>query len=273
MSHSCEDEYYSQQSNVVHSHGHSHSHSHGHDHGHDHSSPPIATNVNQSLYQYIDTTKVKVLNGVAKSTLAAANYNYNNGIQRHKCFIKAQADKLRIDTYLESDTDCQLLIKIPFTGTCKLQSIILRTNTTNLAHEYDVPKTIKIYKNYKDSLNLDFDTVSKQKPDYEFVFPSELGVDPLNSDPIDTDESSLVEHHFPSRGFVNCHSLTLFIENNWSEDEDMLCRIYYLELRGHFMGKLEKDTAIPLSTVYESAANPLDHAPLENEQSQIGLGM
>ena len=262
MSHNCENEYYSQQSNTVHSHGHSHSH--------DHSSPPTETNVNQSLYQYIDTTKVKILNGVAKSTVTTAN---SNNIQKHKCFIKTQADKLRIDTYLESDTDCQLLIKIPFTGTCKLQSIILRTNTPNQAHDYDIPKTIKVYKNYKESLNLDFDTVSKQKPDYEFEFPSELGVDPLNSDPIDTDESSLVEHHFPSRGFVDCHSITLFIENNWSEDEDMLCRVYYLELRGHFMGKLQRDTAVPLSTVYESAANPLDHAPLENEQSQIGLGM
>lgn len=72
---------------------------------------------------------------------------------------------------------------------------------------------------------------------------------------------------------MDCDSLTIFFEDNWSSDEDELCRLYYLEIRGEFLGISKSREQVPLMTVYESAPNPVDHIKLESEQTHINMGL
>lgn len=264
MSHNCETEHFT--------HTHSHTHSQNNDHSHEHDHTPLsATNPEQSLYQYIDTTKIKILNGVAMDKGSSTF----NSISKAKSFIKTQDEKFKIGTWLQSDADCQLAIQLPFTGICKIDSIILRTNKPNLSDEFDAPKTIQLYKNWKDNINLDFDTLSSKhtKVDYHFEHPQNNGIEPSTTADFDTDESNMIEHFLPKRKFNDCHSITIFVKDNWSNDEDNLWKLYYIELRGEFIKNLSKDNTVPLMTVYESAPNPLDHQKLEADKDTVNLGM
>lgn len=243
MSHNCEEEHYD------------HEHDDGHDHDH---TAPIPTNQNQSLYAQIDTSKVICLNAVAR------------GLQQHtqysSTFLKPQDNRFDCSTYLESDADCQLVVHVPFVGNCKLFSIILRTNKTDVG--FSPPKKINLFKNYNKSI--DFDTLASSKADLHIQHPEDVGV--TGSEP-NMDEDTFVEHFLPRRIFQGCSSLTLFLENNWSGDEDDLCGLYYLEIRGEFSGRLTPHGGAPVTTVYESAPNPLDHQKLESEMDEVGMGI
>lgn len=239
MSHNCEDEHYD--------------HSHGHDH-----TAPIPTNPNQSLFAQIDTSKVRCLNATAK------------GVPPHtelfKAFLKDQDQKFNCSHYLESDADCQLVAHIPFVGNCKLFSVILRSNDND--DGLSTPKTVKLFKNYHKSI--DFDTLGSSKADLTIQHPNNVGVTETG---INEDEDTFVEHYLPRRIFQNCCSLTVFIEDNWTGDEDDLCRLYYLEIRGEFSGKIAPHGGAPMTTVYESAPNPLDHQKLETETDEVEMGL
>lgn len=248
MSHHCEDEHFE----------HDHDHDHGHDHGHSHEAP-IATSAAQSLYEQIDTPKIKCLNGVGKGATGKELYKY---------FIKPHEEKYNTEIYLESDADCQLIINIPFVNSCKVHPVVLRTNANSSG--YSTPRTIKIFNNFKKSL--DFDTLSgESKVDFKTEHPNNVGVH--KGEASVTEDSSFVEYHLPRAQFQNCESLTLFIEDNWADDEDELSQLFFLEIRGEITGKLRPENAVPLMTVYESAPNPLDHAKLESEVSDgLNLG-
>lgn len=235
MSHHCEDEH--------------------HDHHHD---APIPTTAAQSLYDQIDTSKIKCLNAVPRSTDSMA-----------ASFIKTQEDKFVINRYLESDADCQLIVHIPFTNTCKLFSVIIRSNNTQGA--YATPRTIKIFNNFKK--NLDFDTLSAEtKIDFKTEHPNNIGVN-SSANTTESREDNFVEYHLPRNKFAGSKSLTLFVQDNWSQDEDDLTQLFYVEIRGEVTGTLRPDNAVPLMTVYESAPNPLDHSKLESEVTDgLGLG-
>jgi len=223
-------------------HEHHHGHGgHGHRHGHgdeDHSHvAPIPTNESQSLRQFVDVFKLTALN------VAQPND------QLHKVF-KEQESKYQVSDYIESDADAQFIINIPFTGNVKLYSIILRTS----GETANCPKTIKLFKN---KTNLDFDNAHDSKPTFKIEQPQigHLGDDSGD----DMDESSFVEHYLPRNLFQSTTQLSLFIENNWDDDEDEPTKFYYIELRGQFTSPLSKD---PIITLYESAANPADHKNL-----------
>ncbi|KAL3234365.1 hypothetical protein RNJ44_03127 [Nakaseomyces bracarensis] len=234
MSHHCEDEH----------------------HDHHHHDAPIPTTAGQSLYDQIDTSKVKCLNAVPKGTDSIS-----------ESFLKTQEEKFVIRRYLESDADCQLIVQIPFLNTCKLYSVILRTNNTHRG--YTTPRTIKIFNNFKK--NLDFDTLgSETKIGFQAEHPNNVGVNTNGNDT--SEEDNFVEYHLPRNQFTGCETLTLFIQDNW-DDEDDLTQLFYLEVRGEATGKLRPDNAVPLMTVYESAPNPLDHAKLEHEITDtLGMG-
>lgn len=238
--HNCEDEY--------HSHNHDHDNDHGHDHGHSHDTP-IENFSQQSLYAYIDTTKVQVRNGVSSDRIT----------ELPKCFLKPQGEKYDTSRYVESDADCQLLIQIPFTASVKVFTMLLRVNKSGAG--YSTPKAIQLYKNY--NKNLDFDTISDLKADYTFEFPNNIGVEPDYSGESLADENTFMKFDLPRNIFQNCESVTMFIKDNWSDDEDDLDRIYYCELRGEVTGKL-RNLGAPIVTVYEAAPNPV-HAKLESQ--------
>ncbi|CCH44885.1 hypothetical protein BN7_4454 [Wickerhamomyces ciferrii] len=225
MSHNCEEE---------HHHGGHGGHGHGHD---DHSHvAPIPTNESQSLRQYIDTSKITGLN----------LSNPNNEL--HQVF-KDQEQKYDVSKYIESDADAQLILNIPFTGYVKIFSIILRTS----GDSSNCPKQIKIFKN-KD--NLDFDNANDSKPTYKIEQPL-IGHHDNDTNTSNNDE--FIEHYLPRNSFQSTTQLSLFIENNWDDDEDELTKVYYIEIRGQFTSPLSKD---PIITLYESAANPADHKNL-----------
>lgn len=230
-------------------------HDHGHDHHHE---APIPTTAAQSLYDQIDTSKVKLLNGVPRGTAS-----------KFACFIKTQEDRYVISRYLETDADCQLIVHIPFISTCKVFSVILRTNNTHGA--FATPRTIKIFKNFKK--NLDFDTLSTETKDIgmEIEHPNNVGVDNSSSTEDVSSQDNFVEYHLPRSSFSGCESLTFFFEDNWSQDEDDLTQLYYMEIRGEVTGALRPDNAVPLMTVYESAPNPLDHSKLEEITDGLAL--
>lgn len=236
------------------------SHQCEHEHDHHHDSPPPATNNAQSLFSFVNTPNVQCL-----------NTNSHGSSDSAACFIKSRDDQYDVSKYLESDADCQMILHIPFTCICRIFSLVLRTSRSSSGTTS--PKTIKIFKNF--SKNIDFDTLEDSKPQHEVEHPRDVGID-LDGAPrteiTDTDDSSFVEHHLPRHLFQNAHSLTLFMQSAWGDDED-ITRCFYLEMRGESTGQKRGNNAVPLLTVYESAPNPVDHQKLENEQQGSSLGM
>lgn len=243
MSHHCEDEH------------------HDHGHGHDHTAP-IPTNANQSLYCHVDTANIRCLNAVTPGL--------PKHLETYKSFLKDQQSKFNCSYYLQSDADCQMVIHMPFVGNCKLFSLILRTNANDPECALNTPRTIRLFKNYNQSI--DFDSINAMKEDHKLEHPENVGLMDGEQE-VNEEENSFVEHYLPRRNFQNCSSLTVFIEDNWSRDEDDLCRVYYLEVRGEFSGERAINNGAPVVNVYESAPNPLDHQKLENETDEIGLGL
>ena len=266
MSHNCENEHFNPQQNES-----VHNHDHGHNHGHDHDDEaPLATNAEQSLYQYIDTTKVKLLNSIALDGDSPLGSD-----EKFSSFIKTTEERCDLRKSLQSDIDCQMAIQIPFTGSCRVKSIILRCNKAELSEEFDSPKTIEVYKNWKHSVNLDFDnlTSNKTKADMSVEYPRDIGINPMTTAGVDLNEDNMIEYHMPKGKFNDCHSLTLFFKNNWGGDEDNLCKLYLLEVRGDYLGKIQRDNTVPIVSVYESAPNPLDHQKVESGRGTINLGI
>lgn len=238
MSHHCEDEH------------HSHSHT-----------APIPTNPQQSLFQYIDDSKVVTLNGIPYPS---------NRQPITSTFLKSNDDRFDCSKYLQSDADNQLILHIPFTSTCKLFSIILRNNKDDDENELSTPKIVKIYKNF--NKNIDFDTVKDTKPTYSIECPQDVGLPHSVDTDKNTDENTFVEYFLPRTQFNNSDSLTLFFEENWAGDEDLLMNLFYLDLRGECTGPKRDRNAVPLMTVYESAPNPAEHTKIESDKQNASLG-
>lgn len=252
-------------------HSQNHNHDHGHDHGHDHDDDALLpTNPEQSLYAHIDNTKIKMLNAIGMSHVGRAST-----LNMSSVFLKEQDNRFKIDTWLQSDTDCQMVIHIPFTSVCKIDSLIIRCNRPKISDEFDAPKAINIYKNWRRNVNIDFNTINSKrvKIDATIEYPESVGIEPTSTDLINEDESSMIEYHLPKAKFNDCQSITLFFKDNWSDDEDNLVNLYYLELRGSVSGKLRKDDTVPIMSVYESAPNPVDHQKVESDKNNVNIGM
>lgn len=227
---SCENEHF---------HGHSHSHSHGDGEDHSHTAP-IPTSEAQNLREYIDFFKLTALN------IEQPNSQLQD-------VFKPTASKFTLDKHIDSDSDAQFVLNIPFTGNVKLYSLVLRTSGEAGA----CPKTIKLFKNKN---NIDFDNASDVKPTHKIEHPN---VGTLDSSGVDNTEDTFVEHHLPRALFQGTTHLTLFVEDNWSDDEDDTTRVYYIEVRGAFTSALSKE---PVIALYEAAANPADHKNMVGQE-------
>lgn len=200
-------------------HGHDHSHSHGeHDHSHD-LEPALQSN----LYKQIDFEKIITLNEAETRSGAAI-------VQ------KTWDERLNDSPILESDTDEQLLMHIPFAGSCKLYSILIRTSDSDSA-----PQTLKLFRNRDD---MDFSTATDLKPTQVVNLPrsNDVADIPLN------------------RALWNgTTSIDLFFEDNHSGGDEDVTRISYLAFKGDFMA-LNRE---PVHVLYEAAANPKDHKVIQ----------
>ncbi|VEU20478.1 DEKNAAC101326 [Brettanomyces naardenensis] len=247
---SCETEAYTQGTELNsdnHDHGHGHQ-NHGHGghggHNHSHGAPPIPTNESQSLNSKILTPNLSAL-------------NLANPQSDLPSLFKDRSHKYSIQPCFKSDADNQLILKIPFEGSTKLYSVILRTSN----QDDHCPRTVKFYNGTRD---LDFDSITSAQVTFEAEHPR-VGLDDtseLQEEEI-VDDSSFVEHYLPRNLFGGVSTLTIFFENNWSGDDDEPLHLYSVELRGEFHGLMKKT---PVVTIYESAANPADHAKISATQ-------
>ncbi|KAK6535207.1 hypothetical protein TWF694_001676 [Orbilia ellipsospora] len=204
--------------------GHDH---HGHDHaGHSHDDD-VTPAIQSSLYNCIDFDAV--------STLNESERNAGKKILR-----KTWDERLSTDPELESDSDQELLMFIPFAGIVKLHSLLIYAPPDGTS-----PRTLKIYVNRND---LDFSTVSDTTPTFTLNVP----LVPPSSRP------EVLDIPLKRSLFNNVRSLTLFFEENHSDGEEETTKIWYLGLKGDYM-KVGRE---PIITLYEAAANPKDHTNL-----------
>ncbi|KAJ5698428.1 DUF1000 domain protein [Penicillium macrosclerotiorum] len=206
--------------------GHHHHHGDGghcHDE-HDHSND-ITPAIQSLLYSQIDFDSITTLNEATPKGGAA--------IVR-----KTWAERLNDQPELESDADEQLLMYIPFTGQVKLHALLFYTAPTSSA-----PKTLKLFKNRDD---IDFSTASELSPTQTIEVPQPVvGADVF--------ELPLNRAHWNATT-----SITIFVEDNWSDGEEDVTKVGYIGFKGQFMA-LNRE---PISFLYEAAANPQDHVAI-----------
>ncbi|KDQ13483.1 hypothetical protein BOTBODRAFT_33501 [Botryobasidium botryosum FD-172 SS1] len=209
---SCRDEH----DHDRHGEGHSHGHGHGdgdHDHDHDHGISDVQPN---SLFSKIDLPNVSVLN---------SDHPAQNA-------IKPWSSRLDENTYIESDADDQLIIRIPFTGSVKIRSILIKSGP-----EAHTPSKISAFVNLD---ILDFDDAESKQPAQEF----------------DIVQSREVGEYAVNSKFSRAQTLTLFIPSAQGADT---ARIYFIGILGEFTQLTEQ----PLISIYEANANPADHEKIK----------
>jgi len=177
-------------------HGHSHGGNDRDDHHHEHTSCKDE-NLGEifSLYKFIDTTQLRCL-----------NESVDGAIKR---VFKPWDKRLDKTLFVESDSDHELLVTIPFTGSVKLKSFCVIGGTGGTS-----PSKVKLFINRDD---IDFGNVLQMKP----VQVLELA------------ENVTGEIEWPVQvySFSNAYSLTMYFCENWGAESTI---IYYIGLKGHF---------------------------------------
>ncbi|KAH0587325.1 UPF0424 protein [Termitomyces sp. J132] len=198
-----------------HDHGNCGNESHSHDHDHDHNTSDLGPQDN--LYIHIDRPNVVALN--------------TNG--KGQDVIKPWHERLDESISIESDADDQIIVRIPFTGSVRLRSVLLKTGPTD-----QTPSKVLLYAN---TTNLDFDDVASQKPTQEFVVAQGRDVG---------------EYAVKTTQFSNISSLTLFFPESQGAETT---QVYYIGLLGHWTERKNN----PVVTVYETQANIADHPKIQ----------
>jgi len=192
--------------------------SHDHDHDHDHSSQ--ASGPQGNLFIHIDRDNVVALNASGEGRVV----------------IKPWNERLDEQTFLESDADDQMIIRVPFTGSIKLRSLLLKTGPGD-----QTPAKVALFSN-EDSL--DFSDATDKTPTQEFavVQGREVG-----------------EYALKPAKFPNVSSVTLFFPASQGAETT---RIYYVG----FLGQWSERKKDPVITVYESQANLADHEKIQGTE-------
>jgi len=195
--HHCHDE---------HEDGHGHSHSHAHE-------TPLEDVPRETLYSIIDHQNVMALNVVEQVNI-----------------FKTWEERNDETRYLESDSDEQMIIRIPFVdSSVKLLSMLVKAGPGD-----ETPSKIQLFPNEE---NLDFDDVEGRTPAQEFDIPLSREVG---------------EYQLRPSKFSNVRNLALFIPAAQGADSS---RIYYLG----FTGTFTKISTQPVMVTYEAAPRLADH--------------
>jgi len=203
--------------------GHEHCHDESHDHDHDHNAE---TGPSDNLYPHIDLANVTALN-VDDDTPGAK-------------VIKPWHERTDETAWIESDADDQMIIRIPFTGSVKLRSVLLKCGPGD-----QTPAKVFLFANED---NLDFSDIADKTPTQEFSIPQNRDVG---------------EYAVKVAKFSNLSSITLFFPASQGADS---IRIYYVGLRGSWSER-KRD---PVITVYESQANLADHEKIQGTDGGVG---
>lgn len=183
--------------------------------GHDHLGHDLGPEDN--LYSQIDKDNVVALNGE----------------QSGADVIKPWSDRLDQSTFLESDADDQLIIRVPFTGSIRLRSLLIKAGPGS-----KTPSKISLFANQP---NLDFDGIEDRTPSQEFEI---------------AESNDVGEYPLKTVKFSNISSVTLFIPSARGADTS---KIYYIG----FLGQWSKRNQNPVITVYEAQANLADHEKIQ----------
>ncbi|KAG9047950.1 hypothetical protein FS837_001134 [Tulasnella sp. UAMH 9824] len=205
-----------------------HDHS-GHDHdGHDHSHD-ISDAQPNNLYDRVDRQNVVALNADTPEPKV----------------IKPWHERMDETVSVESDADDQLIIRIPFTGSVKLRSVLLKAGPGE-----ETPTKMDIYVNED---GLDFDDVADKQPAQSFDIPQSREVG---------------DYAVKPSKFSDVRNLTLFFPAAQGADN---VRIYYIG----FLGEWREIKDRPAVILYEAQANPADHPKIRgiNDGQQSNLGM
>ncbi|KAE9403604.1 DUF1000-domain-containing protein [Gymnopus androsaceus JB14] len=195
-------------------------------HEHDHDDHESNTGAQDNLYNQIDISNVVLLNA-----------NEDCGVGD---VIKPWHARMSEDKFVESDADDQLIIRIPFTGSVKLRSILLKDWSWR---SYALRKS----RCFANADNLDFQDVSDKTPTQEFDIPQgrEVG-----------------EYAVKPAKFPNVSSLTLFFPASQGAET---VRIYYIGLLGTWTERKSN----PVITVYEAQANLADHQKIQGTEGNF----
>ncbi|GAA5844371.1 hypothetical protein JCM3766R1_006371 [Sporobolomyces carnicolor] len=166
------------------------------------------------LFPFVDRDKVVALNA-------------EEG-KHPKILIRPWDERDQEDEWLESDADEQLILRVPFTGSVKLRSILIKSGPAGFT-----PDKLRVFANRQ----LDFDEATSTEVTQEF----EVAV-----------TRQVVELVVRPAKFPSVTSLTLFFPSNHGEGTT---RISFVGFRGEY-SPLTRD---PIITVYEAQANPADH--------------
>jgi PITH domain len=205
-----------------HDHDHSHDHNHSHEgHDHSHSAEPV---LQSNLYTRISFDSIITLNESTPHSGRAL-------------VKKTWTDRLSETPHLSSDVDEQLLMHIPFAGSCKLYSLLIRSSDSPSA-----PLNLSLFRNRDD---LDFSTASDLKPTQKLSLPR---------------SNDVVEIPLNRAVWGTTTSINLFFEDNHSDGEEDVTKVFYLGFKGDFM-RLNRE---PVNVLYEAAANPADHKLIQD---------
>ena len=114
--------------------------------------------------------------------------------------------------FCESDADEQLIVRIPFTGSVKLRSILLKTEPGQAS-----PRTMRMFANQR----LDFDDAENAKPtlEIELVQPS------------DTSSREPVEYAVRAAKFPAVRVLTLYFPDNYGANSTRCVQLPWSRVR------------------------------------------
>ncbi|KAM0752213.1 DUF1000-domain-containing protein [Meredithblackwellia eburnea MCA 4105] len=191
------------------------------------------------LFSKVDRDRVVALNAVEGT--------------EGKVVIKPWDQRNDESEFLESDADEQIILHIPFTGSIKLRSILVKGGPAG-----HTPDKLKIVR----SQIISFERGALEAyPSFLSKFANQtLDFDEATSTDV-TQELDIavtrdpVEYALRPAKFPAVQSLTLFFPSNQGEDTT---RINFVGFKGEY-SPLTRD---PIITVYEAQANPADHAKI-----------
>ncbi|CAK4656749.1 hypothetical protein LEN26_004354 [Aphanomyces euteiches] len=164
-------------------------HSHDHDHSHE-----VEDSEGDSLFKYIDTSKVRCLNALDEE-------------QRTHPFKSAAMKKNR-DTFLDSnEDDPEMILYIPFTEAVSVKSICISGGEDGLH-----PKSVKLFANRED---IDFSNATELPPLQKFELVEDF--------------DAQIDYPLHLRKFQGISSLIMYFETSMGGDQT---RIYYIGLKG-----------------------------------------
>ncbi|KAK7047999.1 PITH domain-containing protein [Favolaschia claudopus] len=186
-----------------------------HDHDHGDSEGP-----KDNLFSQIDIDNVVALNATGRGSTV----------------IKPWHQRLDEEKSIESDADDQMIIRVPFTGSVKLRSLLLKAGPAD-----QTPLKVVLFSNEE---SLDFQDIADKASTQEFIVAQgrEVG-----------------EYALRTAKFSNVSSISMFFPQSQGADTT---QIYYLGFLGTWT---ERKMSAPI-TVYEAQANLADHEKIQGTE-------